>query len=340
MKSITKNIARNKNPCSIYYGTWVFLKRKEIMGGIGKCIKVLLGISIFSLASMKGLSLISEHSADWVAKYEKNADLETAKAVTEDTVEVSDHQSFLDAVYLMALNRQLSGTFYYKGDYNDIFHGDINKLLSEICAIDDKETSDDADYLENSISSINVGTSYNYIGSKIIDSTITIKIKYLESAQQLKEVNKKVKKILKKLDLEGKSEAQKVKLIHDYIINNTKYISSENSHTAYGALQGKAVCQGYSQLAYKMLTDANIKCHFISGKANNGKKTEDHAWNLVQVKNKWYYLDVTWDDPTGGEDRLRYDYFLVGSKRFEKDHMAAKEFKKLITKASKSDYKE
>ena len=44
----------------------------------------------------------------------------------------------------MALNRQLSGTFYYKGDYNDIFHGDINKLLSEICAIDDKETSDDA----------------------------------------------------------------------------------------------------------------------------------------------------------------------------------------------------
>ena len=95
-------------------------------------------VRLFSLASMKGLSLISEHSADWVAKYEKNADLETAKAVTEDTVEVSDHQSFLDAVYLMALNRQLSGTFYYKGDYNDIFHFFTFLFTSLSCCADSR----------------------------------------------------------------------------------------------------------------------------------------------------------------------------------------------------------
>lgn len=309
------------------------------MGGIGKCIKILLGISVFSLASMKGLSFLSEHSADLMARYEKSAGVEAAKE-DDDTIAVTDHKSFLDAVYSMALDRKLLGSFYYKGDYSDIFDGDINALLNEVCSIDDKKTSDDADYLENSISTINVGTSYNYIGSKIIDSTITIKIKYLESAAQLKEVNKKIEKILKELGIKGKSDYQKVKLIHDYIVNNTKYASSsEDAHTAYGALQGKAVCQGYSQLAYKMLTDAGIKCYFISGKANNGKRTEDHAWNLVRVKKKWYYLDVTWDDPTGGEDRLRYDYFLAGSKRFEKDHMAAKEFKKLIAKANKSDYK-
>ena len=45
----------------------------------------------------------------------------------------------------------------------------------------------------------------------------------------------------------------------------------------------------------------------------------------MQINQKWYAIDVTWDDPIitgGGEltDRYRYRYFLKGSKEFFKDH--------------------
>lgn len=312
------------------------------MGNAGRKVKKLLKISVIGLLLTVGVSRIISEKGIHLAENYKLAvgDMEKAEAAVEGAVTVTSHKKFVNAVYDMALNRRTSGTFYYKGDYNDIFDGDINALLNEVCAIDDKSTSDDADYLANSISSINVGTSYNYTSTKIIDSTISIKIRYLETAAQLQAVNEKVAEVLGSLGVKGKSNYQKVKLIHDYIVNNTRYVSSANAHTAYGALlEGKAVCQGYSQLAYKMLTDAGVKCYFISGQANNGSRTEDHAWNLVKAGKKWYYLDVTWDDPTGGEDRLRYDYFLVGSRKFDQDHIASSEFKKITAKASKSDHK-
>lgn len=291
-------------------------------------VSVLLIVFIFiGFTGKKGTQLLSA------------TNMETAQAA-EDGVKVTTHKNFIRAVYRMALERKDTGIFSYRGDYHDIFDGDINTLLQEVCAINDTETSDDFDYLANSISSVNVGTSYDYIGTEIIDSTITVKIQYLETAQQLKEVNVSVAQVLDSLGVRGKSNYKKVKLIHDYIVNNTRYIASRNSHTAYGALlEGQAVCQGYSLLVYKMLTEAGVKCRFISGKANNGQRTEDHAWNLVKIGKKWYYLDATWDDPTGGTDRLRYDYFLKGSENFEQDHLASSEFGKIIAKASKKDYK-
>lgn len=312
------------------------------MADISRRLKQLLKISISGLVLVLIFAgIVGEKGLQFGKAYGLSVkNVEMVEAAGETMVTVNSHKEFIRAVYLMALSREDSGTFYYEGDYNDIFDGDIDTLLKEICAIDDKATSDDFDYLANSISQMNVGTSYNYIGTTIIDSTITVRIKYLESAQQLQAVNSAVSQVLDSLGVKGKSTYKKVKLIHDYIVNNTKYISSGNSHTAYGALlEGKAVCQGYSQLAYKMLTEAGVKCRFISGRANNGKKTEDHAWNLVKIGKKWYYLDTTWDDPTGGEDTLRYDYFLKGSRSFERDHMAFSEFQKIVAKASKKDYK-
>ncbi len=81
-----------------------------------------------------------------------------------------------------------------------------------------------------------------------------------------------------------------------------------SAHDAYGALvEGRAVCQGYSD-AIKLLCDYyNIPCVCISGTANGG----GHMWNAVQMDDgKWYFIDCTWDDQ---ESRTYYDFFLVGS---------------------------
>lgn len=256
-----------------------------------------------------------------------------------DGTSVSSHKQFVNQIYKLALKRESLGVFTCEGNGNKIFDGDLDALFAEVCAID-KKTSDDADYLVNSVASLNVATRQEYVGSKIRRTEYTVRISYRETAKQLKTVNSKVKKVLADLKVKGKSDYQKVKLIHDFIVNNTRYQFTSNCYSAYGALvEGKAVCQGYAQLAYKMLTEAGLKCYTITGKANNGSGTQSHAWNIVRVGKKWYYLDVTWDDPTGGGDVLRYDYFLVGKSRFEKNHTASAEFKSKIKKVEKNSHK-
>ena len=252
---------------------------------------------------------------------------------------VSSHKQFVNQIYKLALKRESSGTFTCEGNGKKIFDGDLDALFAEVCAID-KKTSDDADYLANSVASLNVATRQEYVGNKINRTEYTVRISYRETAKQLETVNSEVKEVLADLKVKGKSDYQKVKLIHDFIVNNTRYQFTSNCYSAYGALvEGKAVCQGYAQLAYKMLTEAGLKCYTITGKANNGSGTQSHAWNMVRVGKKWYYLDVTWDDPTGSGDVLRYDYFLVGKSRFEKNHTASAEFKSRIKKVEKNSHK-
>lgn len=264
---------------------------------------------------------------------------ENGKSSASSAVSVTSHKQFVNKIYKLALKRESSAVFFCKGNGSKIFDGDLDALFREICAID-KKTSDDADYLKNSVTSLNVATRQEYVGNQIRRTEYTVRIQYLETAKQLEAVNVGVKEALADLKVKGKSDYQKVKMIHDFIVDNTRYQFTSNCYCAYGALvEGKAVCQGYAQLAYKMLTEAGVKCYTITGKANNGRVTQEHAWNMVRIGKKWYYLDVTWDDPTGSGDVLQYDYFLAGKSRFEKNHTASAEFKSRIKKVEKKNHK-
>lgn len=264
---------------------------------------------------------------------------ENRKSAQDDAVSVSSHKQLVNKIYQTAVKRRSSGVFYCKGNGSKIFNGDLDALFREVCAID-KKTSDDADYLANSVASLNVMTRQESVGNQIQRTEYTVQIQYRETAKQLQAVNAEVKEVLADLKVKGKSDYQKVKLIHDFIVNNTRYQFTSNCYSAYGALvEGRAVCQGYAQLAYKMLTEAGVKCYTITGTANNGSGAQTHAWNMVRIGKKWYYLDVTWDDPTGGGDVLQYEYFLAGKRQFEKSHTASAEFKNKIKKVEKKNHK-
>ena len=47
--------------------------------------------------------------------------------------------------------------------------------------------------------------------------------------------------------------------------------------------------------------------------------SENHIWNAVFLDNKWYHLDLTWDDPvvSTGENILEYNFFLISDKELE-----------------------
>ena len=128
-------------------------------------------------------------------------------------------------------------------------------------------------------------------------------------------VNYITEDIIKKIITERMTTQDKIKAIHDYIINNTEYdkLKSEDinndtykSNTAYGVLiQGYGICSGYSDAMAIFLDKLNIKNYRISN--------ESHIWNLVYVNGTWKHLDATWDDPISEFNNNRETYFLISS---------------------------
>lgn len=110
------------------------------------------------------------------------------------------------------------------------------------------------------------------------------------------------------------NDYDKLKYFHDTIINNCVYdVAAPNAHTAYGALcEGRAVCDGYA-MAFQLLCEkAGLAALPVYGKGQDYTgNVVDHIWNKVVCGGEWYDVDVTWDDPIGDNQVLRYDYFLI-----------------------------
>lgn len=123
----------------------------------------------------------------------------------------------------------------------------------------------------------------------------------------------------------GMPEFDKERLLHDYIINNTRYDERfEDAYEEYGCLlSGYAVCKGYAE-AMKLLCDlSGIECLIVTGTTKNNGRTTGHAWNMVKIDGEYYHVDVTNDDPlpTDGsqEQILTYCYFnLTDSEMMKK----------------------
>lgn len=151
-----------------------------------------------------------------------------------------------------------------------------------------------------------------------------------EVENAIKQVNDEADKILE--NAKG-STYDKVKYVHDWIVDNVQYDNDDidNNDNIYGTfINKKVVCEGYAE-AFKFLLDKlNIPCVLVYGDGydNQGNK-EAHAWNYVKMDNeKWYAVDTTWDDPLyiGNIDKIskprKYEYFLKGSKSFNKNHIS------------------
>ena len=124
----------------------------------------------------------------------------------------------------------------------------------------------------------------------------------------------------------------KLKQVHDYIVKNCEYKEGgTNQYNLYGCLiEGKSVCEGYAEAYKYILDELGIDCVMVSGTGINSQNNQElHVWNYVYFSQKWYAVDVTWDDPIiiGNSAFARwdkYDYFMKGSKEFNKNHFAEK----------------
>ena len=137
-------------------------------------------------------------------------------------------------------------------------------------------------------------------------------------------------------DVSGKSDYEKIKIIHDYLIDTIEYdttLLEDNIYNMYGALVSKkSVCEGYAKAFQYLMNEIGIDNVIAIGTAtNSNNQTENHAWNYVNLDGSWYAIDVTWDDPViigGGRlsNKTRYQYFLKGSNTLFKNHIESNTF--------------
>lgn len=111
--------------------------------------------------------------------------------------------------------------------------------------------------------------------------------------------------------------------LHDYICQNVSYRDEGDiSHSIIGPLiYNCGVCDGIAKTTKLLLQLLGIKAYVITGIAQEQQagNSEAHAWNIVQIDNSWYHLDVTFDK-TISVMKQRYDYFNIPTKEIIKDH--------------------
>lgn len=180
------------------------------------------------------------------------------------------------------------------------------------------------------------GTKYNVFIDNGNDITYLSEGFY--SKEDVEEYETQINQIKNRIiaNLQGKRNYDKIKIVHDYLIDTIEYeqnLSQNNIYDLYGALVNKrCVCEGYARAFQYLMNELGIENTIVIGTGTNSKgQTESHAWNYVKLDGGWYAVDVTWDDPiiTGGgklTNKARYEYFLRGSSTMSENHFPSGKF--------------
>lgn len=129
------------------------------------------------------------------------------------------------------------------------------------------------------------------------------------------------------------STREKVKAVHDWLCIHVaydydNYLNGTIPRSSYGIegpiIYGKSVCQGYALTFQAFMETLGIENEYVRGEATNSSgHTGGHAWNKVKVDGKWYWIDVTWDDPVPDRPGIvyGYTYFLISEEQMNRNHM-------------------
>lgn len=108
--------------------------------------------------------------------------------------------------------------------------------------------------------------------------------------------------------------------LHDWLTNHAYYDKALEFYGAEGVLlRGKGVCDSYSKAYYMLCRAAGISIYRVTGNAGGL-----HAWNAIKLDGEWYYVDPTWDDPSGGTSAVsgneNHNYFCLNETLMSLDH--------------------
>lgn len=200
----------------------------------------------------------------------------------------------------------------------ELTEADIEALLE--AALFETDAPTQGDYLRWTWRTRSVEGNYVLYGDDYYNA-LDIEYTYLTTAAQEQEMDVAVDNLVDSFAFtSATAQQEKIDKIYDYITDNVVYdyenLGREDyllQHTAYAALlQGKAVCQGYAVLFYRLAEECGLDARVITGVGGTGRDS-NHAWNIVGLGDYYYYLDSTWD---AERTSTQYQYYLKGYSDF------------------------
>lgn len=197
-------------------------------------------------------------------------------------------------------------------DYPEIFFLEVSKL----CIVTETKTS-----MFSKEYNVNIMPEE---GESYLNSQFSTEAIVSSASNEMEKIAEEIKN-----ETEGYSNIDKVKYVHDYLVENIEYdstVSKPNIHNIYGALvTKKAVCEGYAKAFKYILDRLDVPSIIVVGYSLANEELESHSWNYVNIDGKWYGVDTTFDDPIvlGGpviNNNIRYKYYLKGGLEFSEVH--------------------
>ncbi|MDD4298519.1 MAG: transglutaminase domain-containing protein [Bacilli bacterium] len=229
--------------------------------------------------------------------------------ITNDFVKMTsdfvpdNKQELLDIYYTVVNSGWDNFTFYC--NYDECIE-DVNRMSTDIILLSN---------LNSFVSPYNQYDTISTYTTPLFNSKVRIVVTRAYDDYTINQINKKVNELYDSLNLKDHDAREQIKIVHDYIIKNSKYDTLKiddiyddtyRSSIAYGPLiEGYAVCSGYADAMAIFLDKIGVPNHKVASRT--------HVWNLVYLDNKWHHLDLTWDDPYSpdGRDLMNHYFFLI-----------------------------
>lgn len=162
------------------------------------------------------------------------------------------------------------------------------------------------------------GETGEYYNSAVI-YTKNETIKILEEIEKIEEgINK------------NWSDIQKLIYVYDRLKTGIMYdpkfeqkVSSE-TRSLRGLITKQTVCAGYAIILKEFMDRNNISCEYVEGHTKidaDGKRTGGHAWNIINIGDKKYPIDLTWDNTKFRAGKSKsFDWLGQDISTFSKSH--------------------
>ena len=228
----------------------------------------------------------------------------------------TSYNDFVNAWDYMLVNTKFKDSFQIKGSFTK---AQIDEYFDKVM---DAYYYSIFDYMEfaSFLNQWRVGVSYTVSGGKYTNPTFTLSLSSSESstnseiASEIKTFESTCAQIVTALYNDGSlkntmTDKEKAHVLYVYTAYHMKYDTSSSLYSGYdAAVEGTAVCQGYTAMYAYLCNLAGVRMESMTGNADG----VGHAWNRIYSNGAYYNIDATWADPI--PDRANYcdeDWFWV-----------------------------
>ena len=217
----------------------------------------------------------------------------------------------------------------------------MEKFIIEI-EVDNIDIIYNLQHFLEKLDELNINCVIEYKISKEVESILSRNYSHYYRRDNYKGINNKIKQIVSTSDNllfdtvcdyiefmqiidviftripENASDLDKVVYISRFVTNYMSYVKHDDLYTNYTILRdGVGVCRDYANITAYLLNRLGVRCEYVVAYNYDKYNKPGHAFNVVYLDEKPYFLDNTWE--TGG---LFCDshHFLVSYEEFKKYH--------------------